>query len=80
MSVDKMENEQDQAAAAAEPDILAAIAAERDQFAAEKADLQDRLLRTQAEFQNQRKRTERERVELFEYASMEAVARPASDP
>jgi molecular chaperone GrpE len=40
---------------------------------AEKAELQDRLLRSQAEFQNLRKRTERERVELFEYASMEAV-------
>ena len=52
---------------------LAAVAAERDQLAAEKADLQDRLLRSQAEFQNLRKRTERERVELFEYASMEAV-------
>jgi molecular chaperone GrpE len=52
---------------------LAAVTAERDQLAAEKAELQDRLLRSQAEFQNLRKRTERERVELFEYASMEAV-------
>lgn len=57
---------------APEPD-LAALAAERDQLLAEKADLQDRLLRSQAEFQNHRKRIERERVELFEYASMEAV-------
>jgi molecular chaperone GrpE len=52
-------------APAADPDI-AALTAERDQ-------LQDRLLRSHAEFQNLRKRTERERVELFEYASMEAV-------
>ena len=52
---------------------LAAITAERDQLAAEKAELHDRLLRSQAEFQNFRKRTERERLELFEYASMEAV-------
>jgi molecular chaperone GrpE len=51
----------------------AALAAERDQLAAEKADLNDRLLRSQAEFQNFRKRVERERVELFEYASTEAV-------
>ena len=52
---------------------LAAITAERDQLAAEKAELHDRLLRAQAEFQNFKKRNERERLELFEYASMEAV-------
>lgn len=52
---------------------LAAITAERDQLAAEKAELHDRLLRSQAEFQNFKKRTERERFEMFEYASMEAV-------
>ena len=52
---------------------LAAVTAERDQLAAEKAELHDRLLRAQAEFQNFKKRNERERVELFEYASMEAV-------
>jgi molecular chaperone GrpE len=40
---------------------------------AEKAELQDRLLRTQAEFQNFRRRVEKERLELAEYASMEAV-------
>lgn len=73
MSVDKMENAQDPSAAAPEPESLAAVTAERDQFAAEKADLHDRLLRSQAEFQNLRKRTEKERVELFEYASMEAA-------
>jgi len=46
---------------------------ELDQLASEKSDLHDRLLRAQAEFQNFRKRVERERSELFEYASMEAV-------
>ena len=46
---------------------------ELDQLAGEKAELQDRLLRAQAEFQNSRKRMERERGELYEYASMEAV-------
>lgn len=40
---------------------------------AEKAELQDRVLRTQAEFQNYRRRVEKERLELSEYASMEAV-------
>ena len=79
MSVDNLDHmektnpEPDSAAVQERPDQLAAITAERDQLAVEKADLQDRLLRSQAEFQNLRKRTERERVELFEYASMEAV-------
>jgi molecular chaperone GrpE len=52
---------------------LAAVTAERDQLAAEKAEAQDRYLRSQAEFQNLRKRVDRERFELFEYASTEAV-------
>ena len=52
---------------------LAAVTAERDQLAAEKADLQDLYLRGQAEFQNFRRRVEKERVELLEYASTEAV-------
>jgi molecular chaperone GrpE len=46
---------------------------ELDQLAGEKAELQDRVLRAQAEFQNFKKRVERERSEMFEYASMEAV-------
>lgn len=53
--------------------ILESLTAERDQLAAEKAELHDRFLRSQAEFQNFRKRAERERIELFEYASTEAV-------
>jgi len=40
---------------------------------AEKAELQERVLRTQAEFQNFRRRVDKERLELSEYASMEAV-------
>ena len=54
-------------------DPLAALVAERDQLAAEKAELQDRILRSQAEFQNSRKRAEKERFEFAEYASTEAV-------
>jgi molecular chaperone GrpE len=46
---------------------------ELDQLAGEKAELTDRVLRGQAEFQNFKKRVERERGELYEYASMEAV-------
>ena len=39
---------------------LAAVTSERDQLTAEKADLQDRLLRAKAEFENARRRAERE--------------------
>ena len=52
---------------------LEAVTAERDRLEAEKAELQDRFLRAQAEFQNSRKRAEKERQEFAEYASMEAV-------
>ena len=55
------------------PDSMAALATERDQRLAEKAEMQDRFLRAQAEFQNFRKRAEKERVEFAEYASTEAV-------
>jgi molecular chaperone GrpE len=54
-------------------DPIAALTAERDQLAADKAELQDRFLRSQAEFQNSRKRAEKERAEFAEYASTEAV-------
>ena len=52
---------------------FAALTAERDRLANEKADLHDQLLRRTAEFDNFRRRTERERMELIEYASMDAV-------
>ena len=59
---------------ASEPETqLAAMIAERDQLASEKADLQDRLLRGRAEFDNFRKRTERERSDYIQYAAMEMV-------
>jgi molecular chaperone GrpE len=52
---------------------LAAITAERDILAAEKAGLEDRYLRLQAEFQNQRRRGEKEKMEWHEYAATESV-------
>jgi molecular chaperone GrpE len=52
---------------------LAAVTAERDQLLAEKAELQDRHLRGQAEFQNLRRRIEKEKVEWHERAATEAV-------
>lgn len=50
-----------------------ALAAERDRLAAEKAELQDLLLRRQADFENFKKRYERERAELFDAVAMESV-------
>jgi molecular chaperone GrpE len=48
---------------------LEALEAERDQLAAEKADLHDRLLRRQADFENLRRRSEREKEEIREFAA-----------
>jgi molecular chaperone GrpE len=67
------EPEATQAADAAEPVTLETVAAERDRLAEEIASLNDRLLRRQAEFENFRKRVDRERSEFLEYASTEAV-------
>ena len=46
---------------------------EVEKLAAERAEWQDRALRGQAEFQNFRRRVEKEKVDLLEYASTEAV-------
>jgi molecular chaperone GrpE len=46
---------------------------ELDKVTAEKAEWQDRALRVQADFQNFRRRMEKEKVELLEYASTEAI-------
>jgi molecular chaperone GrpE len=52
---------------------LVELAVERDRLAAEKADLQDRLLRQIAEFDNFRRRTERDRVEFYQSAAAGVV-------
>jgi molecular chaperone GrpE len=52
---------------------IAALKAERDQLAAEKAELYDRMLRTRAEFENARRRAERERSEYLQFAAMDLV-------
>jgi molecular chaperone GrpE len=54
-------------------ETLEGITAERDRLAAEKADLQDRLLRARAEFDNARRRGERERSEYLQFAAMDLV-------
>jgi molecular chaperone GrpE len=52
---------------------LESVAAERDRLIEEKSDLTDRLLRLQAEFENFRRRAEREKSDVLEYASTETV-------
>jgi molecular chaperone GrpE len=52
---------------------LAAVVAERDQLVTEKAELQDRLLRRMAEFENFRRRADREKAELRDFSTMETV-------
>jgi molecular chaperone GrpE len=54
-------------------DQLAAAIAERDQLAMQNADLHDRLLRARAEFDNARRRAERERSDLLQFAAMDLV-------
>ncbi len=53
--------------------LLAAVTAERDALAKERSEFYDQLLRLRAEFENFRKRAERERREFSEFATMEAL-------
>jgi molecular chaperone GrpE len=52
---------------------VAALTAERDQLLKTRAELHDRSLRLQAEFDNFRKRTEKDRSEFAQYAGMELI-------
>ena len=52
---------------------IASLTAERDQLAAAKADLEDRLLRARAEFENARRRAERERSDFLQFAAMDLI-------
>ena len=52
---------------------LEALAADRDRLAAEREELWDRLARKQAEFENFRKRTMREKEEILQFAAMETI-------
>ena len=76
-AVDGAEPAHGEDAANAAPDPPAAsleeVTAERDRLIEEKNDLLDRLLRRQAEFDNFRRRAERERADVLEYANTETV-------
>ena len=50
-----------------------AIVAERDALLAEKNEWAERLMRRQADFENFRRRTEREKADTYEFAAMDAV-------
>ncbi len=52
---------------------IAALTAERDQLAAENAELNERLLRRQADFENFRKRVERDRSDFIQFAAMDLM-------
>jgi molecular chaperone GrpE len=52
---------------------LTALTDERDKLLKEKQELYDRLLRNQAEFENARRRAERERSEFVQFAGVELV-------
>src|SRR6202045_1465689 len=52
---------------------LEAVTADRDRLAEEKNDLMERLLRRQAEFDNFRRRAEREKADVLEFANADTV-------
>jgi molecular chaperone GrpE len=68
-TLDTSEEQQSTSPAMSPEDVLA----ERDRLLMERADLQDRLLRRQAEFDNFRRRAERERADVLAYANTESV-------
>ena len=53
--------------------MLEAICTERDQLAAERNELKDLLQRSRAEFDNFRRRSEREKMEMAEYGATELM-------
>jgi molecular chaperone GrpE len=54
-------------------DSPAALSAERDRLAEQAAGLTEQLLRMRADYDNYRRRAERERGEVFDIASMETI-------
>lgn len=62
-----------QAPPAVKPKDIVALEAANEKLLVEKQDLYDRLLRKQAEFENYRKRIQREKHELIEHANAELI-------
>jgi molecular chaperone GrpE len=74
VTVENNETKAEASSAKLSPDADAdSIRAERDGFKVERDELKDLLLRRQAEFDNFRKRSERERSDYLQYAAMDSV-------
>ena len=73
MSTDKPDQTSENTPATTVEGQLAAVTAERDELAAEKAELQDRLRRNLADFDNARKRFEQQRSDFVQFAAMDLV-------
>ena len=56
-----------------DPQIAESLATERDQLAAERNELKDLLQRSRAEFDNFRRRSEREKMEMAEYGATDLM-------
>src|SRR5581483_2605570 len=63
----------DPAAGTSTPQSIEAVTAERDRLIEENHELLDRLLRRQAEFDNFRRRAEREKSDVLEFAHSDSV-------
>lgn len=68
-----VQNPEQDAAPPSSEDPIDQLRIERDGLKVERDELKELLLRRQAEFDNFRKRTERERTEYLQFAGMEAV-------
>jgi molecular chaperone GrpE len=71
-----MQADQEAAASSAEEAVseeLDRVRGERDGFKVERDELKDLLVRRQAEFDNYRKRSERERADYVQYAAMDLI-------
>ena len=64
---------EDQSPALTPEGQIANLTEERDRLATENADLHDRMLRLRAEFDNARRRAERDRSDYLQFASMDLV-------
>jgi molecular chaperone GrpE len=70
---DQIPNQEEELPAVTLNGQLSAVTAERDQLLAEKADLQDRLRRSLADFDNARKRFEQQRSDFLQFAAADLV-------
>jgi molecular chaperone GrpE len=71
--MDEEIRQRDTASVADPSEQIESLVAERDALANERDQLRDLMMRRQADFENFRRRVERERTEFAEYAGMETV-------